>query len=420
MSTPAGSDDAAMQLVTDAAALLHANGAETSRSIARTRQFGRAFGLDASLRAGWGVSFVEFRNAAGTPVRWFSGAPRGVGMNRVSAVDAIIDGASLRAISVKGAQDALGTAARLPDTPTWLFAIACAVGALGLAVILGLRHPVTGLLIAVSAGVGAVVRRAIGHGGGNLFWQAGAAACLAGVLGACALKLGLSSSMRLAAVCPCMVLVPGPHLLNGALDIAATRISLGFARLGYAMVILLAIGVGVIAGLGLGGANLPPDPVGLGVPLWLDMVVAGIVAVCYAAFYSSPRRVLVWPFVTGMAVHGLHWVALGIWHVSAPVAAGMACLAAGFILLPISRRLHLPFTSMGFSSVVSLMPGVLVFRALSGMFALLGASGDQAVTLLVATVDDWTTAFATVFFMALGLVIPATVYGRLVDREKAQ
>jgi hypothetical protein len=38
-----------------------------------------------------------------------------------------------------------------------------------------------------------------------------------------------------------MVLVPGPHILNGAIDLARTRIALGIARLTYASVIVLLI-----------------------------------------------------------------------------------------------------------------------------------------------------------------------------------
>jgi uncharacterized membrane protein YjjP (DUF1212 family) len=42
-----------------------------------------------------------------------------------------------------------------------------------------------------------------------------AAALLAGVIGAIGVRLQISSPLRMVAVCPCMVLVPGPHVLNG-------------------------------------------------------------------------------------------------------------------------------------------------------------------------------------------------------------
>jgi uncharacterized membrane protein YjjP (DUF1212 family) len=52
-----------------------------------------------------------------------------------------------------------------------------------------------------------------------------------------------------------MVLVPGPHVLNGAIDLACTRISIGIARLTYAALIVLMICAGLLAGLNVGGAT---------------------------------------------------------------------------------------------------------------------------------------------------------------------
>jgi uncharacterized membrane protein YjjB (DUF3815 family) len=82
------------------------------------------------------------------------------------------------------------------------------------------------------------------------------AATVAGLIGAAAMHLDLGAAAGLVAVCPGMVLVPGPHILNGALDLLALRITLGIARFGYATLILLAIAAGLILGLRLGGQTL--------------------------------------------------------------------------------------------------------------------------------------------------------------------
>jgi len=92
---------------------------------------------------------------------------------------------------------------------------------------------------------------------------------VAGVIGAIAVHLQVSTSPRLIAVCPCMILVPGPHVLSGALDLLAARIQLGAARLTYAVLIIVAICVGLLLGLGLFGVSLPVDPPGSPVPVWL-------------------------------------------------------------------------------------------------------------------------------------------------------
>jgi hypothetical protein len=52
------------------------------------------------------------------------------------------------------------------------------------------------------------MRRALSRLSANLFLQPFCAAVLAGVIGAVAVRWDLSSSLRLVAVCPCMVLGP--------------------------------------------------------------------------------------------------------------------------------------------------------------------------------------------------------------------
>jgi hypothetical protein len=84
-----------------------------------------------------------------------------------------------------------------------------------------------------SAATGAMLRRALAYYRTNPFLQPLCAALLAGIVGALAVRYQLSSSLRLVAVCPCMILVPGPHVLNSMMDlsVAANRSGRVQARL---------------------------------------------------------------------------------------------------------------------------------------------------------------------------------------------
>ena len=44
-------------------------------------------------------------------------------------------------------------------------------------------------------------------------------------IGGLAVQFNLSTSLRLIAVCPCMILMPGPHVLNGVMDLVDARIN---------------------------------------------------------------------------------------------------------------------------------------------------------------------------------------------------
>ena len=137
-----------------------------------------------------------------------------------------------------------------------MFAAACAAGASALAVVFGVTNPRAVLLVAASAASGGLIRRLLGRSGIGIVAQAFAAATVAGVAGALAIRLNLGPAAQLVALCPAMVLVPGPHILNGALDLLGLRLTLGIARLGFAALVLTAIALGLIAGLGMGGQTL--------------------------------------------------------------------------------------------------------------------------------------------------------------------
>src|SRR5262249_61904249 len=123
---------------------------------------------------------------------------------------------------------------------------------------------------------GAVLRRIIGQYSSNVMLQPLCAALLAGIIGAVAARYELSSSLRLVAVCPCMILVPGPHVLNGMIDLAAARVHLGASRLVYAGVVLLPISVGLLLGLGLLPLALPGGETGGAGAVWGGMIAARV------------------------------------------------------------------------------------------------------------------------------------------------
>src|SRR5262249_37184517 len=153
-----------------------------------------------------------------------------------------------------------------------------------LAAIFGAERSSTYPLIALSAAIGAVVRRGLGRVSPNQLLQPFAAALVAGIIGGLAQVFELSSSLALIAVCPCMILVPGPPLLTGLLDLVRARVALGASRLGFAAAVTAAICAGLLLGLWLVGASLPPFAPSRPVPLWIDALAAGLVVVGYASF----------------------------------------------------------------------------------------------------------------------------------------
>src|SRR5262245_4812543 len=300
------------ELVLSFARLLYVNGESTDETMVAAERLGSSLDLDASIQARWGELQVHPRGGDATPFLVTAADPTGVDMDRgVSAKQAAAD-LHAGAIAPSAFRAAMLAISQAPPAPTWLFAFAAAAGASALAVLFGVQHLAAVALIMVSAGGGAVLRRILGQYSTNVLLQPFSAALLAGIIGAVAVHYELSSSLRLVAVCPCMILVPGPHVLNGIIDLAAARVHLGASRLVYAGLVILAISVGLLLGLGLFRVDLPVGEPGRAVALWLDMIAAGVAVAGFSIFFSMPLRMLGWPISVGMLAHALRWWTLAV------------------------------------------------------------------------------------------------------------
>ena len=51
---------------------------------------------------------------------------------------------------------------------------------------------------------------------------------------------------------------------------------------------------------------------GRAVPLWQDVIAAGVAVAAYSVFFSTPLNMLPWPVAVGMLAHALRWVALTV------------------------------------------------------------------------------------------------------------
>lgn len=295
------------RFVLTAAKGLFVNGESTEQTVTAAARLADVLGLRAKLSVRWDELALQVDSANGALLRLEAAEPTGVEMDRVASVTRVIDELAAGDLKPEEARAEIETVSHARPAPTWLFAIAAAAGATALSVIFGVDNFPAAAVIAGSAGMGALLRRVLARVSENVFLQPFCAALLAGVVGALAVRSQVSSSLRLVAVCPCMILLPGPHILNGGLDLIRSRIHLGASRILFALLVVLAIAIGLLCGLALLGVNLPLEPAERHVPLWQDVIAAAVAAAAYGVFFSTPLRMLPWPVAVGALAHALRW-----------------------------------------------------------------------------------------------------------------
>ncbi len=334
-----------------------------------------ALGYRATLIPQWDELTARLEGGARPQHDIAAVVPTSIDMNKVLATEQTIDAVSDGRLPPQEAQSAFAKIAALPPVSLGRFISAAAVGASALSVVFGAEHLLSIALIALSAGTGAAIRRRVSRLSPNPLLQPFCAALLAGLVGGLAQRYQLSSSQLLIALCPCMVLVPGPHFLNGLMDLVHARVALGASRIAFATLAIVAISTGLLLGLWLVGATLPIAPPSQSVPLVVDVIAAGL------AVSAS----------TGASVYA---------------ATFLACLFVGLVITPLANRLRLPFAAMAFAAVVSLIPGVFLFRMAAGLVQIAKLGMNAPISLTHVVLAEGSIALLILLAMGLGLMAP--------------
>jgi uncharacterized membrane protein YjjP (DUF1212 family) len=148
-------------LVLTFARVLYVNGESTHQTLRSAERLNNSLGFHATIFPHWGKLELQTEDTDGKFISAIEATPSGVDMDRVVStlrtIEELCDGRLVAA----DAMEAINRIAKAPPAPTWLFTLAAAVGAVALAVIFGVRHPIASALIFGSAAAGANIRRTL-------------------------------------------------------------------------------------------------------------------------------------------------------------------------------------------------------------------------------------------------------------------
>jgi uncharacterized membrane protein YjjP (DUF1212 family) len=295
------------------------------------------------------------------------------------------------------------------DTPRhsrWLVALALGAAAVSLAALLGADLSAAAIA-GLATGLGLLARQELGRQHFSLLALPLTAAFIGAILGGLVIRLGWTRTPELVLVVPALMVVPGPHLINGLLDLIDNYLPMSLARLVLASGILLASAAGIVLGVELTltdpiNADQAPSPDHIN--FVSDVVLAGIVTCGFAVFYNTAWRQLGMAILGGMTGHGLRFLALEA-GCRLEVATFLGGLAVGVISAWIARSRKLPVAIIAFAGAVTMVPGLSLYRALVGAVQLARLADTADAGTVARTVGNALQGSLVVSGLALGLIL---------------
>jgi uncharacterized membrane protein YjjB (DUF3815 family) len=315
----------------------------------------------------------------------------------------------------------IGVEAATSRNSPWLAAAVLAVSAAALAALLGADSAAVATA-GLSTAMGLVIRQGLHRRRYSLLALPFAAAFVGGVAGSVAIRFGWTHTPELALIVPCLMLIPGPHLINGLLDLVDNYIPMSLARLGLAAGILLAACLGLLVGVEFVFPALPEatrsfEAARLGVVA--DMLLAAAVTAGFAVYYNTPWPQLGLAMMGGALGHGLRTLALEF-GLNLEGATFLGGFAVGAISSWIARAKVAPVAVVAFAGAVTMMPGLQMFGALYGAVCVTRLQSQAELPAVTAVLANAVQAATVVAALGLGLIIATRTIHALARRPDSQ
>lgn len=207
-----------------------------------------------------------------------------------------------------------------------------------------------------------------------------------------------------------LFIVPGVPLINFISDMLSGFTQVGMTRAVNTLAMLLAMAFGIafaiqVCGIDNFAKDLPMTP-----HHNYDeyMLAAAISAIGFSMIFNTPRQ-LMWVVALGgiISVCTRNFVNLGPSNGNIGLDQGLVVgsfagsAVVSIICCALVRKLHTPHQLLSIPSVIPMIPGVLMYRALFAFINMHGVEGEVTTAM-----NNAIQASLTILFIALGVAIP--------------
>ncbi len=217
-----------------------------------------------------------------------------------------------------------------------------------------------------------------------------------------------------------LFLVPGVPLINFVDDLVDNFLLVGMTRATNCMMIIGAMTFGITMALGLSGLNdvsinqkfselsmIPHDG------YLIHAIAAAIAAVGFSMIFNVPRRAL-WAIALGgmISVCTRNFVNFDL-GCGPIIGSFMGSMAVSLIAVKAVHWFHVPNHILTIPSVIPMIPGVLLYRFLSGTVRVTQGSAD-----VVSTLTNGVNAALIILVISIGVAIPNIFARRYIARGR--
>lgn len=219
-----------------------------------------------------------------------------------------------------------------------------------------------------------------------------------------------------------LFIVPGVPLINFVSDMLDGHIQIGITRAVRTLMIILAMAFGIALAIKVGGIdnfvrNLSMTPHHNYISY---AIAAAVSAMGFSMIFNTPRRLL-WGVAIGgiIAVCIRNLVSLGpsTNNMGLDLGPTIGSLVGSTVTSIIATRsmhwLHTPHHCISIPSVIPMIPGVLMYRALFAFINMHGIVGEVTVAMSNAI-----KASLIILCIAIGVAIPNTFFRRMIAPKR--
>ena len=228
-----------------------------------------------------------------------------------------------------------------------------------------------------------------------------------------------------------LFIVPGVPLINFVDDMLDTNFRVGMERAINTVMMMVGMAFGIVLALKVCSwtFHFAPDIMSIPMvpehPYWMYATAAAISAMGFSMIFNIPKRLLPVVAIGGIiAVCTRNLVSLqpDMYCSFSLGQGGIIGSLAGSALVSIIcikavHVFHTPHQVIAISSVIPMVPGVLMYRCLFSLFTIPGTGGEQMSNFVTAGVNGL-NASLMIGAIALGVAVPNIIARRRVNASK--